>query len=109
MNKNRREFLKSATAGTLLAASGSGSAVAETHATKPHTQPNIILYVADELRWDFIGAAHANPSIKTPNIDKLAARGTMFTHAITNQPLCSPARACMMTGRFSTETDVWKL
>lgn len=75
----------------------------------PRKRPNIVLYVADEVRADFIGAARANPSVKTPNLDKLAQRGAVFTHAVTNQPLCSPSRACMLTGRYPTETGVWKL
>lgn len=75
----------------------------------PKKKPNIVLYVADEVRADFIGAARANPMVKTPNLDRLAQRGTIFTHAVTNQPLCSPSRACMLTGRYPTETGVWKL
>jgi arylsulfatase A-like enzyme len=65
--------------------------------------------VADQVRWDFIRAMGHNPTVKTPNLDGVAQRGVMFTHAITNQPLCSPSRACMMTGRYATETGEWKL
>ena len=72
-------------------------------------KPNVILYVADQMRWDFVGAYGLNPSTRTPNLDKIVQRGVAFTGAVTNQPLCSPSRACMMTGRYATETGMWKL
>jgi arylsulfatase A-like enzyme len=100
-SSNRRDFLKQLSAGALLASS--------TNPHAPKKKPNIILYVADEVRADFIGAARENFCVKTPNIDKLAERGAIFTHAVTNQPLCSPSRACMLTSRYPTETGVWKL
>jgi arylsulfatase A-like enzyme len=72
-------------------------------------EPNIVLMVADQVRWDFIGALGHNPSVQTPNLNKVVERGVAFTHALTNQPLCSPSRACMITGRYATETGEWKL
>ncbi|MDR3734587.1 MAG: sulfatase-like hydrolase/transferase [Acidobacteriaceae bacterium] len=72
-------------------------------------KPNIVLICADQLRWDFIGANAANPTVRTPNLDAMAARGANFSKAMTNQPLCSPARACMITGCYATEAGVWKL
>ncbi|MEO6982598.1 MAG: sulfatase-like hydrolase/transferase [Edaphobacter sp.] len=64
---------------------------------------------ADQFRADFVGATHENPSVKTPHIDALAARGINFNQCMTNQPLCSPSRASFITGRYATETAVWKL
>ena len=64
---------------------------------------------ADQFRADFVGANHANPSVKTPNIDALAARGVNFNRCMSNQPLCSPSRASFITGQFATEAGVWKL
>jgi arylsulfatase A-like enzyme len=72
-------------------------------------RPNIVLYIADQMRWDFVGAYGLNPTVKTPNLDKIVERGVAFTGAVTNQPLCSPSRACMLTGRYATETGMWKL
>jgi len=113
-NGDRRTFLKHAGAAALLAgpsasilAEASASQEAPQEATR--TKPNIVLYLADEVRADFVGASGANYLVKTPNLDKLAQRGTIFTHAVTNQPLCSPSRSCMLTGRYATETGVWKL
>ena len=45
--------------------------------------------------------------VKTPNIDKLAARGTRFTAAYSNSPLCVPSRASLATGRHTHETRCW--
>src|ERR1700682_5712214 len=73
----------------------------------PTKKPNIILYLADQFRWDFVGANRLNNSTNTPNLDAMAERGTLFTHAVTNQPVCSPSRSVMLTGRYATETGVW--
>lgn len=112
----RRDFLKSAASTALTAGFAGAVSSAETTPSvksmgddsRAGRKPNIILYIADQMRWDFIGAYGLNPSTATPNLDKVFARGVTFTHAVTNQPLCAPSRACMMTGRYATETGVWK-
>ncbi len=71
-------------------------------------RPNIVIYHSDQFRWDFVGANGLNSSTHTPNLDALAAEGTNFTHAVTNQPLCAPSRAVTLTGRYATETGVWR-
>jgi len=111
---DRRDFLKQSVGGAILtgaAASVLGDEPKDdlSSSRSPRKKPNIVLYVADEFRADFIGAAGANLCVKTPNLDRIARRGAIFTHAVTNQPLCSPSRACMLTGRYATETGVWKL
>jgi arylsulfatase A-like enzyme len=62
------------------------------------TQPNILFFLPDQHRADWLGD---NPDLplRTPNVDKLISRGMKFTHAFTPSPLCSPARACLATGR----------
>jgi choline-sulfatase len=45
--------------------------------------------------------------VKTPNLDRLAARGTRFSAAYTNSPICIPARAALATGRYTHETRYW--
>ncbi|MDE3178030.1 MAG: sulfatase-like hydrolase/transferase, partial [Acidobacteriota bacterium] len=72
-------------------------------------RPNLLMIIADQFRWDFVGAYGLNPMGVTPNLDGMARRGTAFQNAITNQPLCSPSRACLFTGQYATETGVWKL
>ena len=63
--------------------------------------------MSDQFRWDFVGANGRNGSTHTPNIDALAARGKNFTHAVTNQPVCAPARSVIFTSRYATETGGW--
>ena len=111
--QSRRDFVKSMAAAAMVAGAGGKSAFGqsspEAGANQPAKKPNIVLYVADEVRWDFMAAYGLNPSAQTPNLDKVIQRGVAFTGAVTNQPLCSPSRACMLTGRYATETNVWTL
>src|SRR5215469_15661463 len=64
------------------------------------TRPNVILIISDQFRWDCIGANGLNPLNLTPNLDAIAAEGTNFSNAITNQPVCSPSRASLFTGCY---------
>jgi len=61
-------------------------------------KPNIVHIVADDLGWKDVGF-NGCTDIKTPNIDKLAAGGAKFTQFYA-QPMCTPTRACLMTGRY---------
>ena len=63
-------------------------------------RPNIIVILVDDMRWDEFGAAGHN-YIKTPNIDRLAKEGVLFTNAFATTPLCSPSRACFLTGQYA--------
>jgi arylsulfatase A-like enzyme len=69
--------------------------------TKPEgtlPKPNIVHIVADDLGWKDVGFNGAT-DIKTPNLDKLAAEGVKFTQFYV-QPMCTPTRAALMTGRY---------
>ena len=61
-------------------------------------QPNIVHIVADDLGWKDVGF-NGCTDIKTPNLDKLAAEGAKFTQFYV-QPMCTPTRAALMTGRY---------
>jgi arylsulfatase A-like enzyme len=74
----------------------------------PKQKPNIVIYHSDQFRWDFLGANGLNSSTKTPNLDALAAEGTNFDYAVTNQPVCAPSRAVLLTGCYATNTGVWR-
>lgn len=60
-------------------------------------QPNILFIMDDQHRHDYLGCAGAD-FVKTPNIDRLAARGVRFTHCTTNSPVCAPARIGLASG-----------
>lgn len=69
--------------------------------------PNIIFILADDLGINDIstfGGGVAGGSVPTPNIDRLAAEGAIFTTAYSGQSTCAPSRAMLMTGRYSTRT-----
>ena len=69
-------------------------------------KPNIIYIFSDQHRGDTLGSV-GHPTIITPNLDKLASEGVNFTRCCTNSPLCMPARASMMTGKYVNEHGVW--
>jgi arylsulfatase A-like enzyme len=60
-------------------------------------RPNVLIFCVDEMRADHLHCA-GNPIVQTPNLDRLAARGTVFTRSYCNNPICMPARATMFTG-----------
>lgn len=70
-------------------------------------QPNVIVFFTDQQRWDTCGA-HGNPLDLTPNFDRLANRGTHIDSSITCQPVCGPARSCLQTGLYATQTGSWR-
>ncbi len=114
LSQSRRNFVKGmVSAATLAGMAGETTRALGEEQTSSHipstSKPNIVLFVADQMRWDFVGAYGLNPTTKTPNLNKIMQQGVAFTGAVTNQPLCSPSRACMMTGRYATETGMWKL
>ena len=71
-------------------------------------RPNVILIISDQFRWDCVGAYGLNPLTLTPNLDAMAAEGTTFLNAITNQPVCAPSRACLFTGTYANRHGVWR-
>ncbi len=68
-------------------------------------KPNIIYIFLDQLRGTAWGAA-GDPAAITPNLDGLAASSVRFARAYTNAPLCRPARAVMLSGRYPHQTGV---
>lgn len=68
--------------------------------------PNILLIIADDLN-DWIGPMKGHPQTKTPNLDKLAARGLSFNNAYITAPICNPSRASFLTGRRPFTTGIY--
>lgn len=65
----------------------------------PDQRPNLLFVFADQMRGMDMHCA-GNRDIITPAMDRLAAEGTMFTHAYANCPVCTPSRAMLLTGRY---------
>ena len=63
-------------------------------------KPNVVVIMCDQLRAFEVGC-YGNPVIRTPNIDRLAAEGVRFEHAVSNNPVCMPARSCLLSGQYS--------
>lgn len=61
--------------------------------------PNIVFILADDLGWGDLGC-YGHPHIRTPNLDRLARQGTLFTQFYVNSAVCSPSRTAFMTGQF---------
>ena len=72
-----------------------------------NVQPtNLLVILSDEHNKRVMGCA-GHPMARTPNLDGLAARGTRFTSAYTNCPICVPARASFATGRYVHQIRYW--
>lgn len=70
-------------------------------------EPTNLLYIcSDQHNRDVLGC-YGNPVADTPHLDRLAARGTRFTAAYTNCPICVPARAALATGQYVHQTRHW--
>ena len=86
--------------GTLLPAGMSGSADAD----ETTTRPNIVLILADDMGFECLGANGAE-TYTTPHLDRLARTGIRFTHCYS-QPLCTPSRVKLMTGRYNSRNYI---
>ncbi len=69
-------------------------------------RPNFVIVVIDDLRWDELGFS-GHPYLETPNIDRLARESANFTRAFHTTPLCSPNRACILTGEYVTKHGIY--
>jgi len=68
----------------------------------PARKPNIVFIFSDQQRWDTLGCYGQKIDI-SPNLDKMAKEGVLFTNSFTCQPVCGPARAALQTGKYPTE------
>ncbi len=90
----RRNFLKIAGAGcAMLATTGFN------YSTSAKDRPNILIYLADDQYKSSVGCYGAEPS-HTPNIDKLAEEGVLFTNCFTPSSICTPNRGALLSGMY---------
>ncbi len=78
---------------------------AETAAAR---RPNVVMVAIDDLN-DWVGPLGGHPQVQTPAMDQLAARGTTFTNAHCQAPLCNPSRTSLLTGMHPHSTGVYAL
>ncbi len=71
------------------------------------SKPNVLFIAVDDMRPEL--GCYGNKIAKTPNIDRIAARGIVFNHAYCQQAVCSPSRTAIMTGLRPDKTKVWDL
>ena len=71
-------------------------------------KPNVLFLAIDDLN-DWIGCLGGHPQVKTPNLDKLAARGTLFTNAHCQAPVCNPSRTSVLLGLRPSTTGIYSL
>jgi len=88
---NRRSFLAATT----------GAAFAQRPVTRP---PNVIVILADDLGYGDLSCYGSN--LKTPNLDRMAREGVRFLRYDSANPVCSPSRAALLTGRYPTRVGV---
>nr|XP_058972971.1 N-acetylgalactosamine-6-sulfatase-like [Pocillopora verrucosa] len=69
------------------------------HFVRSETKPNIVIMLMDDMGWGDLGVL-GQPAKETPNLDKMAADGMLFTDFYSANPLCSPSRAALLTGRL---------
>ena len=97
---NRRRFLKTMSAGLSLMPLAGSCAVFR---SKPL---NVLFIAVDDLN-DWVGCLAGHPQTRTPNLDRLASRGVLFTNAYCAAPACNPSRAALMTGIRPASSGVY--
>ncbi len=104
---NRRDFIKlSGSAVALLANSTSTKNVYAARQSRRPKPKNILLVFTDQQHIDTITAGGCR-HLQTPALDQLKTSGVSFTQSYSANPVCSPARSCVFTGRTSSETGVF--
>lgn len=97
---HRRQFLG------LAAGTAAGLFPALSALAKQPNRPNVLFMCIDDLN-DWVGCLGGHPDVKTPHLDRLAARGVLFTNAHCSAPACNPSRASLMTGILPSTSGVY--
>ena len=88
-----------------LFVSYTAAACAAETAAAPRAKPNLVLIMTDNHGPWTLGC-YGNRDVRTPHIDRLAAEGTLFTHALSSNAVCSPTRATFLTGLIPSQHGV---
>lgn len=99
---NRREFIKLATAGATATFLPQMAFSIE----RTEGKPNVLFIAIDDLN-DWVGCLGGHPDVRTPNLDRLADRGVLFTNAFCSAPACNPSRASLLTGILPSTSGVY--
>jgi arylsulfatase len=81
-----------------------GAALAARANAAPTNSPNIVFILCDDLGYGDLGCYGSK--IRTPNLDRMASEGVRFTNCCSADPVCSPSRAALLTGRYPTRVGV---
>ena len=101
---SRRDFLKTGAVGSAALLSRRSYAAP---ASAKASRPNVLFLITDQQGLDTL-SAYGCPGVHTPHLDRLAASGVSFMQSHSTNPVCSPARSSMFTGRMPSETGVVK-
>jgi arylsulfatase A-like enzyme len=100
---SRRDFIKTAAAGGIAAVlSGCESGLRRAYGQE---RPNIVYILADDLGYGDLGC-YGQKDIRTPNLDRMAREGMVFTQHYSGSTVCAPSRSCLMTGQHTGHTPV---
>ncbi len=99
-NTSRRRFLKAVLGGAVASLLPAGAMLRAGAVTKKRL--NFVFFLVDDFGWMDIGANNPHCFYETPNIDRLARSGMNFTNGYAANPVCSPTRFSIMTGKYPT-------
>lgn len=94
MNFSRRQFSQLLASGAVFGAAG--------------RKPNIVMIYADDLGYGDLGC-YGHPTIRTPNLDRMAREGMRFTQWYSAAPVCTPSRAALLTGRYPVRSGLTRV
>lgn len=105
-NISRRNFSKTITAGLGAAVVNPFSGLSEKKNQPPSIKkrPNIVFICSDQHSYKYTGFA-GHHIVKTPNLDRIASQGVVFSDTYTGNPVCVPGRTSMMTGMFASDSN----
>lgn len=82
-----------------------GRSSQKARSVRADARPNVVFILVDDLGWKDLGV-YGSTFYETPNIDRLARQGMLFTDAYAAAPICSPTRAAILTGQYSARLRI---